>query len=162
MPASYALGLTADANERLRLLASVGLMRWSSFDQTVFVFDNPAQPAEVITSDWKDTWSVSVGAEYEIGEATTLRGGFMFDETPVNDAFAAPRIPDADRYWIALGATHAFSPCLEIDVAAAVVLSDERPVRLDGALPENFLRGSLDADFQTHTYVISGRARWRF
>lgn len=163
LPASYALGASWEATDRMTLLASATLTRWSVFDQTVFAFDNPAQPPEIITSEWSDSVTLSVGGEFAASEATTLRAGFSYDETPVNDAFAGPQIPDVDRRWLLAGVSHDFSEKLSVDVAGGLVVAPKtREVRLTGAEPGNLLRGALNADIDVNTYAASLRIKYRF
>lgn len=163
LPASYALGASWAATDRLTLLASATLTRWSVFDETVFTFDNPAQPPEVITSEWSDSVTLSAGGEFQVSGATTLRAGFSYDETPVNDAFAGPQIPDVDRRWLLAGVSHAFSEKMSVDLAGGLVVAPKtREVRLDGTEPGNLLRGALNADIDVNTYAASLRIKYRF
>lgn len=163
LPASYALGASWDVRGRLTFLASATLTRWSVFDQTVFTFDNPAQPPEVITSEWSDSFTLSAGAEFKASERTALRAGFSYDETPVNDRFAGPQIPDTDRRWLLAGVSHAVSDSLSVDIAGGLVVSPKtREVRLDGTEPGNLLRGALNADIDVNTYAASLRIKYKF
>lgn len=162
LPASYNLGVEIAPSDRFRLLGSVGHMRWSVFDQLAFTFDNPAQPPEIVTSNWQDTWSFALGGEFDASARTTLRMGVKFDETPVTDANASPRIPDADRLWLTAGFTHSLNDQLSVDLAGGVVFNEERPIALTGDAPGDALRGSLSADFKTNTYTVGGRLRYQF
>lgn len=163
LPASYSLGAAADVSERVTLLASVALTKWSVFDQFVLDFANPAQPPEIITANWDDSWSFGIGAEFQASDATALRAGFAYDETPVTDEFASPRIPDTDRRWLNAGVSHAFSDRLTVDLAAGFnVAPKTREIRLDGTAPGDFLRGALTADVNIDTYTVSLRSRFKF
>jgi len=163
LPASYSVGVSAEATDRLTLLASAVLTRWSIFDRIVFDFDNPAQPPEIITSNWSDSWTFAVGADYRTSEKTAVRAGFSYDETPVNDSFAGPRIPDTDRRWLNAGVTHQLNEKMSVDLAGGIVVSPKtRQVRLPGTAPEDLLRGALDADIKVHTYAASLRLRYKF
>lgn len=162
LPATYALGAAYEASPSLTLLASASYTRWSVLDRLDFVFDNPAQPPESVTQDWSDTWALSFGADYALGEKTELRAGFTFDETPVNDAFAGPRIPDTDRYWVTVGLTRQLGARLSADLAAGYVFSADRVVDLSGTAPEDLLRGSLSTTLSVTTYVAGGRLRYAF
>jgi long-chain fatty acid transport protein len=42
-----------------------------------------------------------------------LRTGFQYDETPTNDEFRNTRIPDADRYLLATGASYRLTDSIE-------------------------------------------------
>ncbi len=163
LPASYSAGLSARASQRFTLLASASLTRWSIFDRTVFAFDNPAQPPEIITTNWSDSWSFAVGGEYQATDRTTLRAGFSYDETPVTDAFGGPRIPDTDRRWLNAGVTQKINDRMSVDLAGGAVIAPKtRQIRLPGTAPEDILRGALDADVKANTFAASLRLRYKF
>jgi long-chain fatty acid transport protein len=46
-----------------------------------------------------------------------LRGGLAYDQTPTRNFSRDPRIPDAARRWVSLGAGYAPSAKLEFDIA---------------------------------------------
>lgn len=161
-PATAALGAELEVTDRFSLLASARLIFWSSFDQVTLDFNDLATPDETLTQNWKDSVLASVGAEYAVSDDTTLRAGFMYDESPVNDAFASPRIPDGDRYWLAAGLTQNFGERLSADVGAAYAFFSDRPINLDGAAPENLFRGALTANFETEVFAASLRIRYKF
>jgi len=162
LPASAALGARLAATDKVTLLASAKLTRWSSFDAISLDFNDMATPSEVLTQNWRDAWGFSIGGEIEASDATALRAGFYFDESPVNAEFASPRIPDGDRYWLAAGISHAFSRALSADVGLAYAIFDDRAIDITGALPEDLFRGALSLDFETEAFALSGRLRWRF
>ena len=71
---------------------------------------------------WKDTDFFSIGAEYDLSDAFTLRGGFGMDESPTNDTHRTPRLPDNDRKLYSIGATWNVSQNLSIDAAFQRIL----------------------------------------
>lgn len=161
-PAIAGLGLEFAATERVTLLASTTYSRWSTFKDVALVFANPAQPPEILAQNWNDGWSFSVGGEFQATGATMLRAGFMYDDSPVNDAFASPRIPDADRYWVAAGLTQEMGERLSADVGVAVAFFADRRIDLPGTSPEALFRGSLAADLETTAFAAALRLRYRF
>ncbi|MCB2114001.1 MAG: outer membrane protein transport protein [Parvularculaceae bacterium] len=161
-PAIAGVGVEYAANERWTLLASTTWTGWSSFEDVSLVFANPAQPPEILDQDWKDGWTVSLGAEYAALETTTLRAGFMYDATPVNGALASPRIPDADRYWASAGVTQKFSDRISGDLGVAVAFFEDRDISNSGLAPNDLLRGSLDTTLKSTAYAVSGRLRFSF
>ena len=156
-PASVSAGGAYDLTDRFTLKASAVYTLWHSFENIVVTFDNPAQPAEVLTQDWKDSWAFSIGGDFALNEGTTLRAGFMYDASPVNDAFASPRIPDADRYWINAGLSQSVSDRMSVDFGAGYVFVDQRLISQSPALPENLFRGSLSTSYETNAFVLSLR-----
>lgn len=158
-PAVIEVGAVLAVNERLDLLAGAALTRWRVFDRVVIEFDNPAQPAETLTQDWNDAWSVSLGAEYKANERTALRAGVMFDDSPLNPAVASPRITDADRFWLSAGLSRSLTDRWSADIGGAVVFFDQARYSLPDTLPETVFRGSLEATVNARAYILSARLR---
>lgn len=162
MPASAGLGARFKASERLTLLGSAKLTRWSSFEAVTLAFNDGATPPENLTQDWRDAWGFSAGGEYQASDATVFRAGFYYDQSPVNGDFASPRIPDGDRYWFAAGVSHDFGKNVSADLGLAYAIFDDREIDISGALPEDLFRGALGLNFETQAVAVSGRLRWRF
>ena len=69
---------------------------------------------------WKDSWLFTVGADYTINEAVTVRGGLGYEISPVDDdKYRSATIPDADRVWFSLGATWRVNKQLQGDFGLA-------------------------------------------
>ncbi len=69
--------------------------------------------------DYKDSYSVSVGGEYDVSPALTLRAGTMFDRSPTNPQHLTTRVPDGDRVWLTGGATWNLSQAVALNVSYA-------------------------------------------
>jgi long-subunit fatty acid transport protein len=54
----------------------------------------------------------------------------MFDRTPTEDQFRATSFADANRYWLAAGASYALSSTTSIDLAIVHVLEDATNVNI--------------------------------
>jgi long-chain fatty acid transport protein len=154
-PASIQFGGAIQVTPNVKLMASGVWTQWSKFEEVVIAFDNPLQPQEVITQNWKDTWSGSVGAEFTLSQSTTARFGVMLEESPVVDEFASPRIPDADRVWLAAGFSHKLSVRSTLHVGGSYVFIGDRPIDQPGTLPENLFRGSAMTEVTPDSVVLS-------
>ena len=161
-PALVEFGAVWSVSERVDLMASASLARWSAFEGLAVTFDNPLQPPEVLTQDWRDAWAVSAGGEIKLDAQTKLRAGVMFDDSPVRDARASPRIPDDDRWWIAAGGSRALTERWSADVGFAAVFFSARRYELSGAEPETLFRGSFEADADAKAFIVSARLRYSF
>ncbi len=89
---------------------------WSSFSRLAIAFANPAQPAIDQYYGWRNTWFGSVGMDYKVSDAWTLRGGLAYDQTPTRNFSRDPRIPDGARKWISIGAGYTPSSNVEFDI----------------------------------------------
>jgi len=56
--------------------------------------------------NFQNSWRLGLGLNYQVSESWTLRGGMAWDQSPVQDQFRTVRLPDNDRYWLALGASY--------------------------------------------------------
>lgn len=69
---------------------------------------------------WKDSWLFTVGADYDINEHVTVRGGVGYEISPVDDdKYRSATIPDTDRLWLSLGATWRVNKQLQGDFGIA-------------------------------------------
>ena len=67
--------------------------------------------------EYDDGWFFSVGGEYRINPAWTVRAGVGYEISPIDVENRNPRLPDSDRVWLSLGATYNWSEQLSFDVA---------------------------------------------
>ncbi|MFO0688633.1 MAG: outer membrane protein transport protein [Myxococcota bacterium] len=161
-PGTLAIGFRLNPTDRIRVLFSERVMFWSRLDQVAVNFNDAATPTEVLTQKWRDTTMTSLGFEFDVLEGTTLRAGYMYDESPVRGRYASPRIPDSDRHWISAGVSHAFTQQLTADLGLAYAFFQDRQIRLNGAAPENQFRGSLNADVKATAFAASFGLRYKF
>ncbi|HXI87515.1 MAG TPA: outer membrane protein transport protein [Parvularculaceae bacterium] len=162
LPSVFAVGVSIAANERLTLLASTAITRWSQNRQLVINFENPAQPPQIGTQNLSDSWSFSGGAEYLVRPNFTVRAGFMHDQSPSNPAFPTPRIADAPRNWATAGFSFNLSKHMSTDFAAAMVFVKDFTMSRDGTLPEDLLTGAFSTKFSARSYAIASRLRYSF
>lgn len=138
------------------------LTRWSSFENVIAVFDNPAQPNDVLTQNWNDAWGGSLGAEIDLSPSSQFRFGVMYEDAPVEEAFMSSRIPDGDRIWGAVGYSQQLNSRAELHLAASYLVADEMTVSQPATRPENLLRGSLDATLENEAFVLGLGIDYRF
>jgi len=145
--------------------ALMGDITWTNWDRVPELrieFDNPAQPDSVTTIKWEDTYRYSLGAAYKPDNRWTWRTGVAYDETPVPSARSrTPRIPDADRLWLAFGASYAHSDRLQLDFAYAHIFVND-PKITKTATGENALRGALNGSYDSQVDLLSAQLRWMF
>ena len=79
---------------------------WSNFNE--IRVEPEGLPPQVSEQRYKDSWSMALGAEYDLSDRLTLRAGTMFDQSPITDEFRSTRVPDGDRTWLSAGASYDF------------------------------------------------------
>jgi long-chain fatty acid transport protein len=101
-------------NSQWDVMADVQFTRWSVFKQLEFVRSTGTVLAST-PENFDDAWRLSVGATYHWNDAWSFRGGLAYDQSPVNTTDRTPRLPDSDRFWIAIGAQYRFNRNLAVD-----------------------------------------------
>lgn len=142
MSAPHVITLTGTwkATEALRLSGLVRWTNWSSFDKlpisgsslydasytavaSVYgqtVAGQRATNKHNAVYNWKDSWLFTVGADYDINDEFTVRGGVGYEISPVDDdKYRSATIPDTDRLWLSMGATWHASKNLQSDFGIA-------------------------------------------
>lgn len=112
-----------DFNERLSLLGSLVFTGWSSLktielNRVAAYSPNSAQVLVNSSSalNYKNVWRFSIGGNYHINQQWTLRAGGGYDQTPTVDSARDIRIPDADRWALAIGGHYQHNPNIGVDV----------------------------------------------
>lgn len=113
-----------NASDALRIYGDIQRTGWTSLPSVVIDFENQFQPDSVEAFNWQNTMFYSVGAEFDISEAFTIRGGIASDESPTNDIDRTPRLPDNDRMLYSVGATWHANEHLSINAAYQKITID--------------------------------------
>ncbi len=131
------------ADERWTLLATADWTGWYSFQSILAVSGNAVQPADYNAMNWKASWMGSLGAEYKLDDAWTLRAGTAYDATPTHTQNRTPGIPDNSRIWLTFGATYRYSDAVAFSLAYCRMFGGHTDIDLKAADTGNAARGSL-------------------
>lgn len=108
-----------DVNDLLSLYATFRWTDWSSFDELSINTKVPGY-GSTIKNKWQDTYLFSVGADLRFTNWWTFRAGIGYETSPIDDpSYRTAIIPDADRWWFALGSSFQATDNMQIDVSAA-------------------------------------------
>ncbi|MBD0271210.1 MAG: outer membrane protein transport protein [Acetobacteraceae bacterium] len=162
-PEILSFGVAQRVGERWTLLGDLSWTNWSRFRELRVDFESGRAPT-VSEQNWRDTWSLSLGAEYQATDALRLRGGVAYDQSPARDAYRTPRIPDSDRYWLSVGASYRVLRNVELTAAYTHIFADDAKVRLRDRGPGSteFLRGNLDLNYSASVDIFAVQARLMF
>ncbi len=88
---------------------------WSAFEEV-----SSDGHGSLKSYDWKDAGHVSVGGTYYMNDNWTLRAGYMYDISAV-DEISSMSIPDSDRQWYSAGATFHLNSQSNIDFGVTML-----------------------------------------
>lgn len=103
LPQSVTVALHQRLTDDLTLLADVGWTDWSRFSGMPTAVGDATIP---IDREWRDTWHVGVGLEWDINEQWTLRGGYSYDTDPIKDSMRRPDMPAGEAHRWSVGADY--------------------------------------------------------
>jgi long-chain fatty acid transport protein len=140
------------ADERWTLLATADWTGWYSFQSILAIPGNEVQPSDYNAMNWKPSWMGSVGIEYKLDDAWTLRTGTAYDATPTHTQNRTPGIPDNSRIWLTFGASYQYSDAVAFSLAYCHMFGGHTDIDLKASDTGNAARGNLTG---TGTLVIN-------
>ncbi len=135
---------------------------WHTFDRQDFALGSPNVILDGLTpiaQGYHDSFSFSVGTDYDVTKHLTLRGGYFYFQSPAREGHLGPVIPDADRHGFATGIGLNFKH-LVFDLTYIAELFEKRSVQ--GTDVGNGTGISVDGDYSTFVHLISFNVTYRF
>ena len=143
-PAWAMMSAAWDVNSWLSLYATFRWTDWSSFEELKVdttaletaindkmsqipgggmvgpVVGQMVEGMSYIRNNWRDTYLYAVGGDVRVNSFWTLRGGIAYETSPIQERETRTAIiPDADRWWFAVGSTFNWTKDFQTDVAFA-------------------------------------------
>ena len=116
-PAWAMLSAAWEVNDWLNLYGTFRWADWSSFQRLTIDTPTMSLPSE---KKWKDTYLMTLGYDAKMSDFWTLRGGVGYETSTISDpTLRTGTIPDADRYWLAIGSSFHWTKDFQTDVAFA-------------------------------------------
>ncbi|MES2879294.1 MAG: OmpP1/FadL family transporter [Pseudomonadota bacterium] len=107
LPDTLIVSGTKQVSDKWQMLGDVSWTGWSSIPKIDVIRTSGAGAgtiAQTLDTDFRDTWRVAVGANYQYTETLKLKFGIAYDQTPVKGATTRlVSLPDNDRTWFSFG-----------------------------------------------------------
>ncbi|MGB0721667.1 MAG: OmpP1/FadL family transporter [Gammaproteobacteria bacterium] len=160
LPDVYSIGVVTEVAPKVRVSADVSFYTWSDVQQIEIEFVGAPARNRTLDLQWNDTYRIGLGVEYDYREDLTLRAGWAFDESPVeNDALQTARLPDENRYWFSVGATWRVSPTFSIDAGYTHIEMDDIGINNASPLTSNH---TLTGSYEATVDILSVQANVKF
>jgi long-chain fatty acid transport protein len=141
------------------IMGDVQWTHWSTVKDLTFV-RTTGTVLQSTPENFDDAWRVSVGTNYHYNDQWMFRGGFAWDQSPVNTADRTVRLPDEDRYWLSLGAQWKMNSNLKFDAGFTYIWVNSPDISQNaGSTAANgFVKGSYD----TNVWIFGLQAAYTF
>lgn len=164
-PDTTSLALHHRVNDRWSLLGDVTWTNWSSLQALSPVYaDTGARALAPLRYNFRNTYRVGIGANYELNSQWKLRFGTAYDKNPVpNDASRTMTVPDADRVWLAFGARWTLSPKTSLDFGYAhLFVRDSNTAREVKNTAETVTLQTVRGKFENRADMLSVQMNYNF
>jgi long-chain fatty acid transport protein len=106
MPQSVTLSSYHLVSPSVALLVDVGWQEWSAFDRTVIDIEALDGIQVEIPRNFKDTWTLALGAHLQADEKWLLMGGTSYTSAAVEDMDRTPDMPVDEQWRVSVGAEY--------------------------------------------------------
>ena len=160
LPPQLFIGACSKGMDKLTVELGARWEGWSSYEDLTFYFDQPVTGSKTSTTEknWKDTWSYSIGAKYDLNHTFAILGGYRFDDNPVPDDTFEPRIPASDKHCISVGAKKTFG-----NLVASVSYYYEK---YESRKKDNTLGakegGTANGEYTTEAHMVGASVTYEF
>ena len=128
-PETLSGNVFSQIDSRWALMGDLTWTRNSRLSDLDILFPGTVEGAEVIRQEWKNTYRLSLGANYRYNENLLLRAGIAYDQSPVPSAeLTHPALPDSDRMQYSVGANYKLNAHSSIDVAYTYLAFKDAPI----------------------------------
>ena len=146
IPAHAAIGVGLMPTDKLTIGLDVVWTQWSAYRELRFDFSGnngngdyaaigtPGQPGSfpanvgtpglvggnnvsISKRSYQDVLAFRLGAQYKVTDKLTVRGGAVYDQSPVRDGYVTPETPDNDRVILTTGLSYEVSEKFGIDAS---------------------------------------------
>jgi long-chain fatty acid transport protein len=131
VPDTFSIALHHRLDSKWTLLADVTRTGWSKIKELRVVTSN-GQPPDVTPENFKNTWRVGVGATYRYSDDWSIKMGYAYDQTPVNDTDRTARLPDQNRMWLSVGGQYRLSKDGTLDFGYAHLFIKDASINQNG------------------------------
>lgn len=149
LPDSLTAGVYWQLNPKLALLADIAWTNWAVVKTINVVPTSPFAAGSSLTENWHATASISVGANYQLTDKLLLQTGFGWDQSPVTQSNRTSRIPDSDRYLVAVGAQYQVMTNVTVQVAYAHIFFDKAQISNAASATSGLLQGTYNTAADT-------------
>lgn len=154
VPDTFIASVTQKLSDKWEMLGDVSWTGWSSIPKVDIMRSSGAlngQNAQTLNTNFRNTWRMALGANYQYNDALKLKFGIAYDQTPVKGASTRlVSMPDNDRLWLSTGAQWMLNKSSKLDVGVAYLYVKDSNINNDqttgmGASARGIVKGEYDA-----------------
>jgi long-chain fatty acid transport protein len=103
---------------------------WSSMSNYRITYNN-GMTDSFVYKNWRNTPSIALGANYKVNDFFEVRGGYMYDKSPVPGKTLGPELPDSTRNIFTVGSTFQ-KDAFKVNIGYQATFFDDRYSYING------------------------------
>lgn len=159
LPDRLVYSVTHKYNSNWEGSGEVEYTHWSRLQQLVINYNNGRYSQENL--NYKNTFRFALGAKYNYTDAWSFKGGLAFDQTPVKSEYRNVRLPDSDRFWVALGAKYVFNKYISLDAAYSHLFFKSASISEVGVVPGDTAK-RVYGNYKNSADLVGVQLTWNF
>lgn len=153
LPQTFILSTTQKLNNQWEMMGDISWTGWSSIQK--IDIKRTGTTVQSLDAEFRDTWRVALGANYQMNSAWKLRGGLAWDQSPVRGASTRlVSLPDNDRVWLSAGAQWKASEASRLDFGLSYLIIG------DTEIDNNQLaagRGRVTGTYEGSVFIVGAQ-----
>ena len=159
LPSITNVSLFSKLDNRWDVMADLQFTQWSTIQNLTFVRTTGAL-LQNTPENFKSAWRYSLGVNYHYTDQWMFRAGVAYDQSPVQDEFRTPRLPDSDRTWLSFGAQYKMNNAWKFDVGATYIWISNGSINTNaGSTAQS---GLINGTYNNNVVIVSGQATYSF
>ena len=161
MPDTFILSAAQKLSDKWELLGDVSWTGWSSIPK-VDIMRSTGTLAQTLDTDFRDTWRVALGSNYQYTDSWKLKFGLAYDQTPVKgESTRLVSLPDNDRVWLSLGAQWMVDRASRLDLGMTYIYIRDSKIDNDQSAAPNY-RGRVTGDYSGDIIIFGAQYSMAF
>ncbi|MEL6810082.1 MAG: outer membrane protein transport protein [Bacteroidota bacterium] len=152
LPAEMTVGISYEFCEKWTLAFDYNRAFWDVYESLDIDFADENIPDSFNARNYKNASTYRFGVQYDATKMFTLRAGYYFDESPVQDGFFAPETPRNDSNGYTAGLTFNLSDRFQIDASFLYLRFKEVDASYD-AYFENGVAAPFSGTYKSSAFV---------
>lgn len=160
LPAELTVGTSYQVNDKWLFAFDLNRTYWSTYESLNLSFSNGIE--SVNPRNYKNSTTYRFGAQYKANEQFTLRGGYYFDESPVQEGYFAPETPRNDSDNFTAGLTFNVNSHFAIDASFLYIHFEEVDASYDYHPESNGQTSSFGGTYKNNAFIPGLSVSYKF
>lgn len=155
VPDTFIMSVSQALSDKWVMLGDVSRTGWASIPQVEIMNSNTGALQQPLNTEYRNTWRVALGANYQYTEALKLKFGVAFDQTPTQDPqHRLSSLPDNSRVWFSTGAQYKIGRTSTVDMGLAYLYLKDPSINNDQTALN---RGAVNGTYTGSVWVMGAQ-----